>query len=104
MWTAVLPISKDGIGSSTDDGSGTWQESIGLSYFVYDGRGMHIIGHTGSQKSFLSFFYVDPSARTAAIAAFNTVGGGNGPPDTRALLNATRADIFDRILPLYHAR
>jgi CubicO group peptidase (beta-lactamase class C family) len=104
MWQAVLPISKDGIGSTTDDGSGTWQESIGLSYFVYDGRGMHIIGHTGSQKSFLSFFYVDPVARTAAIAAFNTVGEGNGPPDTRALLNATRADIFDRILPLYHAR
>jgi CubicO group peptidase (beta-lactamase class C family) len=84
MWTAQQPIALDEEGS--------W--SMGLSFFLLesapaeeersDGQGLaevdrggrgtdRIIGHTGSQKGFRSFFYVNPATGAGAIAVYNTI-------------------------------
>ncbi|MEJ2205509.1 MAG: serine hydrolase [Gemmatimonadota bacterium] len=89
MWEAVVPIGTSDIGA----------ESMGLSFFLYEKDGGRVIGHTGSQRAFFSFVYVDPAARIGAIAAFNTVGVEGSGPDTRAILNQTRADILNEVFP-----
>ncbi len=97
MWTVRHEIADD-------DGGTT--HSIGLTYFVLDRNGRRYYGHTGGQKAFISFFYVDPITRTGAIAAFNTLGipaeSGQAPrPNTRGILSDLRAVLFDDIFPLF---
>jgi CubicO group peptidase (beta-lactamase class C family) len=92
MWQTVVPISEQDIGI----------ETMGLSFFLLENDGNRFIGHTGSQRAFFSFIYVDPAAKVGVIAAFNTVGvrGENGvEPDTRAILNHTRAAVLNRVFP-----
>jgi CubicO group peptidase (beta-lactamase class C family) len=48
------------------------QQWMGLSFFVRDRNGQRILGHTGSQAGFRSFFYFDPKNGSAVIAAFNS--------------------------------
>ena len=38
---------------------------MGLSFFVLDRNGQRILGHTGSQAGFRSFYYFDPETRPA---------------------------------------
>jgi CubicO group peptidase (beta-lactamase class C family) len=64
MWQPVKPMSQ-GYGS-------TPQQSMGLSFFIRDRNGQRVLGHTGSQAGFRSFFYFDPVSGNAVIAAFNT--------------------------------
>jgi len=90
MWRSVVRIGDSSIGS----------ESMELSFFLYDHDGRTLVGHTGTQRAFYSFFLIDPQARVGVIGAFNSVGEG-GPPDTDALRVATRADVVDRIFPLF---
>jgi hypothetical protein len=77
---------------------------MALTFFVEEIGGLRLIGHTGSQKAFLSFVYIDPATGTAAIAAFNSDGGGSGPerrPDTRSVLNRVRGRLFEAVFPLF---
>lgn len=77
---------------------------MGLCFFLETYRGLRLVGHTGSQKAFFSFFYIDPVARTGAIAAFNSNGvsdGGEARPDARRILNHLREGMFGRIFPLF---
>jgi hypothetical protein len=90
MWRSVVPIGNSSIGP----------ESMGLSFFLYDHDGRQLVGHTGTQRAFYSFFLIDPLTHVGVIGAFNSVGEG-GPPDTDALRIATRADVVDRIFPLF---
>ena len=100
MWQAIVPVTVTGYGGDFGAGDG-WSSGMGLGFFTYqrerDGR--HLVGHTGDQMSFRLFFYVEPATRTAAIAAFNTVG--NPAPDTESLLNELRTAIVERIFPLF---
>jgi CubicO group peptidase (beta-lactamase class C family) len=48
------------------------QEWMGLSFFVLDHNGARLLGHTGSQAGFRSFFYFNPANGAAIVAAFNT--------------------------------
>lgn len=48
------------------------QQWMGLSFFIRDRNGQRILGHTGSQAGFRSFFYFDPATGVAVIAAFNS--------------------------------
>jgi CubicO group peptidase (beta-lactamase class C family) len=64
MWQPGLPMAQ-GYESSP-------QQWMGMSFFVRDRNGQRILGHTGSQAGFRSFFYFDPVNGTAVIAAFNT--------------------------------
>jgi CubicO group peptidase (beta-lactamase class C family) len=45
---------------------------MGLSFFVLDRGGTRILGHTGSQAGFRSFYFFNPVTKAAVIAVFNT--------------------------------
>ena len=94
MWREVVPVAE----------TGALREAMGLCFFLEDYGGHRYVGHTGSQKAFLSFFYLDPETRTAAIAAFNSDGAaGDAPPRpaTRQILNRLREEMFRDIFPLF---
>jgi CubicO group peptidase (beta-lactamase class C family) len=94
MWEVVVPVGE----------AGELRESMGLCFFLEDYGGRRYVGHTGSQKAFLSFFYLDPVARTAAIAAFNSDGAAEDAsprPPTRQILNRLREEMFREIFPLF---
>ena len=93
MWQPHQEIKK------TDKGV----TSMGLIFFLVEHEGRRFIGHTGNQKAFISFFYVDPEAGTACIAAFNTVGRGvSAKPATVALSEKLTQLLFDSIFPLFY--
>ncbi|MEA3247847.1 MAG: serine hydrolase domain-containing protein [Gemmatimonadota bacterium] len=64
MWKPVAPMSQ-----SYEAAPGQW---TGLGFFVLDRNGQRIIGHTGSQAGFRSFYYFDLATKAAVIAVFNT--------------------------------
>lgn len=64
MWQPGKPMSQ-----SYESAAQQW---MGLSFFVRDRGDQRILGHTGSQAGFRSFFYFDPTNGMAVIAAFNT--------------------------------
>jgi CubicO group peptidase (beta-lactamase class C family) len=63
MWQPQLP----------DGGHG----HIGYAFFLLDAVAPRVIGHTGGQGGFSSYFYINPQTGRGIIAAFNTVGGGD---------------------------
>lgn len=91
MWTSVVPVGDSDIGA----------ESMGLSFFLYRNEGRRLVGHTGTQRAFYSFFIMDPEAGVAAIAVFNTVGVSQAPPRSDALRLSTRRRLVEQILPLF---
>jgi CubicO group peptidase (beta-lactamase class C family) len=64
MWRPGKPMSQ-----SYESAPQQW---MGLSFFVRDRNGQRILGHTGSQAGFRSFFFFDPASTSVVIAAFNT--------------------------------
>ncbi len=84
--------------------TGDLRESMALSFFIEEHRGARYVGHTGSQKAFQAFVYVDPTSGAGAMAAFNTVGiRGDGPPRpaTRQILLGLRERFFEEVFPLF---
>jgi CubicO group peptidase (beta-lactamase class C family) len=98
MWEAVVPVGT----------SDHLTEEMGLCFFLETFRGHRFVGHTGTQKSFYSFFYIDPERGTGALAAFNTAGtaAGEAPPrpDTGEIRTRFRETLFRRIFPLFQER
>jgi CubicO group peptidase (beta-lactamase class C family) len=64
MWKPGMPMSQ-GYESKPSE----W---MGLSFFVLDRNGQRILGHTGSQAGFRSFYYFDPETQLGIVAVFNT--------------------------------
>ena len=64
MWKPGKPMSQ-GYDSSPNE----W---MGLGFFVLDRGGTRIVGHTGSQAGFRSFYFFNPVNKTGVIAVFNT--------------------------------
>ena|SRR5687767_5291849 len=100
MWRPVVPVPPRALGADTTWIAG-WKTSIGLTFFVFERGDQTIIGHTGSQKAFRTFFYLEPATRTVAIAAFNTIGATKA--GAVPAFDAVRAFMFRRMLPLYRA-
>lgn len=90
MWEPVVPIGDNPMGDA----------SMGLSYFLYDGPAGRIVGHTGTQRAFYSFFYIDPASGAGVLAAFNTGGTGDGGPDTNAVRVHVSARVVNELFPL----
>jgi CubicO group peptidase (beta-lactamase class C family) len=64
LWVKEHPIEeRDGIRSS-----------VALSFFIEEFDGMRVIGHTGTQWSNYSWFYIHPESGTAVISVTNTDG------------------------------
>ncbi len=92
MFEPVVPVNRA-------EGSKEW---MGLGFFVYERAGRRYIGHTGSQKAFRSFFYIDPETGAGAVGVFNTVAGeGSFRPDTDELRVELREKLLDEIFPLF---
>jgi CubicO group peptidase (beta-lactamase class C family) len=64
MWKPGKPMSQ-GYESAANE----W---MGLGFFVLDRGGTRIIGHTGSQAGFRSFYFFNPATKAGVIAVFNT--------------------------------
>jgi CubicO group peptidase (beta-lactamase class C family) len=91
MWKTVVPVGDSDIG----------RESMGLCFFLYDDGTHHLVGHTGTQRGFLSFFVLDPAAGVGVVGVSNTVGTTPRDPDARAILNRARAGVVNGIFPLF---
>jgi len=79
MWKPGKPMSQ-----SYESSPNQW---IGLSFFLLDRGGTKIVGHTGSQAGFRSFFYFNPATSTAVIAAFNSTNSTMAEAPYNALRN-----------------
>ena len=84
-------------GASQDSPTG----SVGLSFFILQQGGVRVIGHTGSQAAFRSFFYLHPETRSAIIAVFNTDAAGNAEhPSVRPLFAGLLQRFTEKIVPV----
>ena len=90
MWQSQVPISDDG----------TLKTSMGLTFFVLEREGLRVIGHTGTQKGFHSFVYVDPAQLTSAIFVVNTYEIAEGAP-TRLLSAGIRDALLENVFTLF---
>jgi CubicO group peptidase (beta-lactamase class C family) len=93
MWRPVLPTSGEASG-----------DSVALSFFIRRAGDTRIIGHTGSQRGFRSFFYVEPVSGTAIIAALNTAPATEGPnqhPDIGFIISDILARAGKEVWPLF---
>ncbi len=93
MWHDVVPIGDSPYGTS----------SMGLSFFLYEQGGHQVVGHTGSQRGFLSYMYFDPIAKVGAISALNTVGLDETGPDSNELRVAITTRLLNELFPLFRA-
>jgi len=99
MWHPIVEV-------HVDSATGT-RSQMGLTYFLLEHGDLDVIGHTGGQLGFISFFYVDPLTGAAAIAANNTLGiAGEGDlkPDTRRVMAEVQGMLFERVFPLFEPR
>jgi CubicO group peptidase (beta-lactamase class C family) len=63
MWQPRLPVEGGG--------------HMGYAFFLLDEKSPRLIGHTGGQGGFTSYFYINRATGRGIVAAFNTVGKGN---------------------------
>lgn len=91
MWRPVVPMGQGGDAS----------RSMGLSFFLTEMDGRTIVGHTGTQRAFLSYFYFDPLAKVGVIAAFNTVAADPTGPDTDGVRVRTTRRFLEDLFPLF---
>jgi len=96
MWVEEVPVGE----------SAGLREAMALCFFLETFEGATYIGHTGSQKAFVSFLYFDPDSGAGAVAAFNSTGSSEDAPprpDTRAILNRLRERLFQEVFPLFRS-
>jgi CubicO group peptidase (beta-lactamase class C family) len=92
LWKPVLPA----------DDSEAMGDSIALSFFVRHEGSLRLIGHTGSQRGFRAFFYLELKSGTAVIAATNTAAADERPgnhPDIAAVRNALVTAVARNVWP-----
>jgi CubicO group peptidase (beta-lactamase class C family) len=77
MWTAVVPVDST--------------ESMGLGFFLEQVGQASMIGHTGEQAGFRSFFFFNPRTRVGAVGVVNTTNDARGRASNEAWNAATRA-------------
>jgi len=76
--------------------------SRGLTFLILNNHDLRIIGHTGGQKGFISFFYIHPETKTGAIVIFNTLDLSTpGVSNTRKLSAQIRDLFLERLWPLF---
>ena len=79
-----------------------FKNSRGICFKILEKDDLRFIGHTGGQKGFISFFYIHPETKTAAIFIVNTLDiSNNGISTTRKLFADIRDNLIDNIWPLF---
>jgi len=101
MWKPALDVAA-GTDPSAEAAPARTREAIGLVFFLLERGPVRLVGHTGDQRSFRSFFYLDPATGAAAIAVLNTDRGTEADrPDAGAILARLRSDLVQRVFPLF---
>jgi CubicO group peptidase (beta-lactamase class C family) len=72
MWRPVVPLAA----------AGSLEEAFGLSFYLYRRGDRTIVGHTGEQSGFRTFFFLDPASSTAVVGVLNTTNEAR--PDASA--------------------
>jgi CubicO group peptidase (beta-lactamase class C family) len=94
LWRPVLPASD----------SEAMGDSIALSFFVKHQGPLRLIGHTGSQRGFRAFFYLERASGTAVIAATNTAPANERPgahPDIGAIREGILSQLERNVWPIF---
>jgi CubicO group peptidase (beta-lactamase class C family) len=79
MWRPAVP-------------TGEWADgAVGLGFFLLTVNGTRLVGHTGEQAGFRSFFYLNPATRAAIIGVVNTTNEARPEDSRRAFQRALRA-------------
>jgi CubicO group peptidase (beta-lactamase class C family) len=92
MWQPVL--------STSDDGAS--KDQIGLIFFSMQRDGFRVVGHTGSQRGFRSFFWIHPESQTGVIAAFNTAPADTSPhPNIQTIFSGLTERVMNGVFPLF---
>jgi CubicO group peptidase (beta-lactamase class C family) len=86
MWQPGKPMSQ-----SYESAPNEW---MGLSFFVLDHSGVRLLGHTGSQAGFRSFFYFNPANGSAIVAAFNTTNYTSPATAAQRRMNQAALDLL----------
>lgn len=77
MWQPVVRVNAE--------------EGMGLSFFLRNEHGQKLVGHTGTQANFRSFFWLNPATRTAVIGVVNTSSDVDGTKSTAGFNEVMRA-------------
>jgi CubicO group peptidase (beta-lactamase class C family) len=80
MWQPVVGVNAE--------------EEMGLSFFLRNENGQKLVGHTGTQANFRSFFWLNPATRRAVIGVVNTssdVDGARSSAGFNEVMRAARA-------------
>ena len=86
MWKPVV----------STGGTAQKKGSVGLGYFLTEfADGDRLIGHTGSQAGFRSFFWIHPRTQSAIIAVFNTSAESEGA-DAKPRIGRVFTGLNDR--------
>jgi len=95
MWhprvSTAEPGETESQGANTDNGN------LGLGYFLSRRNGHVVVGHTGGQNDFSTFFYADPLTGRGIVGAFNT-GNGARPEGVHSAFAGIRGEamtVFD---------
>jgi CubicO group peptidase (beta-lactamase class C family) len=93
MWRGVRPLGA------------TSADSIGLGFFIVNKGGVRLIGHTGSQKAFRSFVYIDPVTRAGVVLVMNTAPAEQTSNPTNSVPGSPRigvifSGVLDRVVGL----
>lgn len=91
MWQPRLSMDEDG------KSSGAATEQIGLAFFLTEQAGHHLVGHTGGQNGFSTFFDCDPATGIGVIGAINTGNGARDPGARSAftILHVEALKVFE---------
>ncbi len=81
MWRPVIPVSADG------------SEQRGLGLFVLQPGERVVVGHTGEQAGYRSFFYFNPATRAGVIGCVTTTNEARPEASGRAFQEALRAAV-----------
>lgn len=79
MWQPVVRVDAD--------------EEMGLSFFIRHQGGRKLVGHTGTQANFRSFFWLDPVTHRAVLGVVNTssdIDGNASDARYRGVMAAAR--------------
>lgn len=93
MWEARQLIKED------DD----LKSEMGLSFFIESLGEVQVVGHTGTQQSFYSFFYIHPASSTACIGVTNTNGPGE-TIDPGQVRNEVSRSVMQNLFLLYQQK
>jgi CubicO group peptidase (beta-lactamase class C family) len=88
MWRVVVPA------GSQDDIPG----AVGLSFFLFKRGQVTLVGHTGDQANFRSFFYLRPDTRSAIVTVLNTTNEAD-PAGEEAGWTATKRAAMALLAP-----